>query len=70
MSLPETREQQLLRAAKHEITALRRRNEVLNAQVGVVEVFAAALGLRKNESGATVDIVWEIERALDRVDVG
>lgn len=55
----------LLTRAKHEITQLRRHNEVLSAQVSVVEVFAAALGLRSPQGGMSPDVVWEIERHLD-----
>ncbi|MBK8772856.1 MAG: hypothetical protein IPM06_20830 [Rhizobiales bacterium] len=68
MSKADTEPRRLLRTAAAEIRALRRHNELLNAQVGVMEVFAAALGLRKNENGATIDIVWEIERALMNSD--
>lgn len=57
--------QRLLQSAAHEITQLRRRNEILSAQMSVIEVFAAALGLRRSE-GASVDIVWEIQHHLDR----
>ena len=35
----------LLNRARHEIIGLRRDNEILAAQVGVVNVFAVALGL-------------------------
>ena len=37
---------QLLIDARHEILDLRRRNELLSAQMAVVEIFAAALASR------------------------
>lgn len=58
----------LLLEAKHEIEALRRRNQILEAQVGVVEVFAAALGLKRNEGGMAVDVAWSLQKAVDELD--
>lgn len=58
-------EKELLLEARDEILALRRRNEVLSAQMGVVEVFAAALGLKRNEGGAAPDVAWMLMKAYD-----
>jgi hypothetical protein len=58
----------LLNSAKREILELRRRNELLAAQMSVVEVFAAATGLRRNDScGMTIDVAWELERAIEEL---
>jgi len=50
--------------AKTEIEQLRKQREIQSAQLAIIDVFAAALGLRRNEACMTVDIVWEIERKI------
>jgi hypothetical protein len=57
----------LLEDAKREIKGLRQRNEVLEAQVGVVEVFAAALGLKRNKGGAGIDVLWSIQKKIEEL---
>lgn len=57
--------QQLLLNAKDEILELRRRNEVLAAQVAVVEVFAAALRPGSNGHGQTFGWQRDVVGALD-----
>ena len=57
----------LLNHAKHEIVSLRRQNEILAAQMGVVEVFAAALGLKRERSGGAIDVVWELQKKIDEL---
>lgn len=59
---------QLLNSARCEILELRHRNEVLAAQMGVVEIFAAALGLKRNEVGMAPDVAWELQRQIDELD--
>ena len=54
----------MLRQAMHEIRELRRRNEILSAQVMVVEAFHAALLGPPRGMGASPDLCWEIERHL------
>lgn len=58
---------QLLERARSEILQLRRRNEILSAQMGVVEVFAAALGLRRNEGAMAPDVAWELEKQIEEL---
>lgn len=58
---------ELLNKARHEILQLRRRNEVLNAQMAVVDIFAAALGLRPHSQGMEIDVAWEIERKIEEL---
>ena len=58
----------LLTNAIDEIESLRRQNEILSAQVGVVEVFAAALGLRNGNRGATPDVVWALRQEIAKVE--
>ena len=58
----------LLIDAKEEILSLRRRNEILEAQVGVVVVFAAALGLKRNEQGMGEDVAWKLQQKIDELD--
>ncbi|HKI53913.1 MAG TPA: hypothetical protein VJ987_07290 [Anaerolineales bacterium] len=59
----------LLNEAKHEIINLRRRNEILEAQIGVVEVFAAALGLKRGPRGESPDVVYALQKKIDELDV-
>lgn len=58
---------ELLIEARQEILDLRRRNEILTAQMGVVEVFAAALGLKRNEGGMAPDVAWELQKQIDEL---
>lgn len=55
--------------ARQEILNLRRQNEILSAQIGVVEVFAAALGLKRNTGGAHVDVAWSLQELIDELSV-
>jgi hypothetical protein len=57
----------LLNRARHEIISLRRDNEILAAQVGIVNVFAVALGLKPANQGASIDVAWELEREIDQL---
>ncbi len=59
---------QLLNSARCEILELRRTNEVLAAQMAVVEIFAAALGLKRNRGGMSPDITWELQKKIDELD--
>ena len=58
----------LMRRAQQTIRDLRERNRVLSAQVFVVEAFHAALLGPPRGEGMSPDIVWEIERELERID--
>jgi hypothetical protein len=58
----------LLAHAMQEITFLRRQNELLMAQTGVIEVFAAALGLRKSHGGAEIDVVWDLKQKIAELE--
>lgn len=58
---------ELLKDALHEIRSLRRSNEILEAQMGVVHVFAAALGLKRGEQGAAPDVAWALQRKIDEL---
>lgn len=57
----------LLQRAKSEIVQLRRTNEVLSAQVEVVHIFAAALGLHNSGGGYAPDVAWELQKEIDRL---
>ena len=57
----------LLNHAKHEIISLRRQNEILAAQMGVVEVFAAALGLKRERGVEAIDVVCELQKKIDEL---
>lgn len=58
---------ELLNEAKNEIINLRRRNEILSAQMGVVEIFAAALGMKRSEGGMAPDVAWAIQKKIDEL---
>lgn len=58
----------LLLRAKYEIGALRRTNELLSAQMEVVNVFAVALGIRPQNQGASIDVAWELQREIDKLE--
>ena len=58
----------LLMAAKDEIISLRRQNEILRAQMAVVEVFSAALGLKYTGGGMSLDIALELQRKIDELN--
>lgn len=57
----------LLNDAMQEILDLRRRNEILSAQIGVVEVFAAALGLKHGDRGAAPDVAWALRKKIEEL---
>lgn len=57
----------LLMNAKHEIESLRRRNEILQAKVDVVEAFSAALLGPRREGGMSIDVVWSLQKAIDQI---
>ena len=58
---------ELLQSARLEILELRRRNEILTAQMSVVEIFAAVVGLRPQERGMTEDVAWRLQQEIDRL---
>ena len=58
----------LLMEAKNEIVSLRRQNELLAAQVRVVNIFEAALFGPRPQQGMSPDVVWAIEKKLVELD--
>jgi len=54
----------ILSSAKLEIEQLRKQREIQSAQLAIIDVFAAALGLRRGEGVMGIDVVWEIERKI------
>lgn len=64
-------DQDLIRAAIHEIKELRRWNEILSAKVEVIEVFSLALNASPPlPSPMGEDMAWKLEEAirLDKED--
>lgn len=59
----------LLQSAHQEIIQLRRHNEIMSAQLAVIDVFAAALGLRRDTQGMSIDVAWELQRKIDELNV-
>ena len=62
------KDKELLRYAANEIRSLRKTVEIQSAKLEIVDVFAAALGLKRNSGAATVDIVWEIEQRIEQIE--
>ena len=58
----------LLNEAKREIIELRRQNELLAAQVRVVNIFEAALFGTRPGQGMAPDVVWAIEKKIAELD--
>ena len=58
----------LLQDAATEIESLRRRNELLEAQVSVVEVFRVALMGPFRPMGASVDVVWQLRKKIEELE--
>ena len=58
---------QLLIAAKIEIEELRRHNDRMTSQLAIVNVFAAALGLEPDSPPVKPDVVWELQKEIDRL---
>ncbi len=54
----------VLGAARHEIIALRRRNEILSAKVEVMDLFACVLHTMPSQrtQGMEVDVAWQLEK--------
>ena len=60
----------LLRDAVHEIRDLRRRNELLQAQVDVMELFGLTLRTTPNYSstGASPDVAWMLDKEIRKIE--
>lgn len=63
-------QKELMLRASEEIRMLRRRNELLEAKVGTMELFATVLNTRPwaPSQGYGEDIVWRIEKALQEAE--
>ena len=61
---------QLMRDAKHEITSLRRQNEILRAKVEMIDLFAVVLHTKPAypEQAMGVDVAWQLEQAALKLD--
>lgn len=64
-----TQLEELLLNAKHEIDDLRRRNEILNAKVEVMELFACVLHTEpaRRSQGAAPDVAWALQKKIDEI---
>lgn len=60
----------LLNEAANEIESLRRRNELLEAQMDVVEIFRVALMGPRRAGGASPDVVWSLRRKIAELETG
>ena len=50
--------------ASEEIDRLRRDNQILNAQMHVVNVFALAAGYKPQSQGMSEDVVWKMKKLI------
>lgn len=59
----------LIEDAAHEIRSLRRTNEILNAKVEMIDLFACVLHTKAAEHihGAGIDIAWKLDKEADRL---
>ena len=57
-----------LKLALEEIRTLRKSNEVLYAQVRVMETFRAALLGPERPQGMSVDVAWQLEKLVREMD--
>lgn len=66
---PTTATIHILNEARHEITSLRRRNEILSAKVEVMDLFACVLHTQpaSREQGMSIDIAWQLEQEAARL---
>ena len=63
-------DKQLLIDARDEINRLRRTNEILEAKVEMIDLFACVLNTKAahRPNGATEDVVWHLDNAIDTLD--
>lgn len=50
-----------------EIQRLRQQNEILSAQMQVVNIFAAALGFKQENRGMGEDIAWRLKKHAEAI---
>ena len=58
----------VLKSAIQEIHTLRRSNEILYAQVRVMETFRAALLGVERPQGASPDVAWQLEKLVRELE--
>ncbi len=61
--------EEILSSAAFEIRDLRRRNELLQAKVEMIDLFACILFTKpaQNSQGASPDVAWAIDKKLDEL---
>lgn len=58
-----------MQSAVFEIRQLRKTNELLSAQMFVVNTFASALGYKPQSTGMSEDVAWRLERHIEAIQV-
>ena len=61
-------EKQMMLRCADEIELLRRRNDLAEAQLSVLDVIAAAIGFRKADKAYSEDIAWKIRDTLQKAE--
>lgn len=62
--------QSLLVQAREEILSLRRRNELLEAKVEMIDLFACVLHSQpaRQSQGAGLDLAWALQKKIDELN--
>jgi hypothetical protein len=58
-----------MQAASYEIKTLRKANEILSAQMQIVNIFASALGFKAQAMGASEDTAWRLDKHIEMIQV-
>ena len=61
---------ELLSETVQEIEELRRHNQLMQAQLAIVDVFAAALGLKPSNPPMKPDVVYRLRQQIERMSNG
>lgn len=59
----------ILERSRDEIASLRHQNNILSAQMNVVEIFAAALGLKKEHGMMSPDVVYDLTCKINEMEM-
>ena len=58
----------LLASARLEIMLLREQNQIMKAQLSIVDVFAVALGLKPKDQEMTIDVAWQLQQKIEELE--
>ena len=61
-------EKQMFRRVIDELETCRKQNAIMTAQLAIVDVFAAVVGLKEKPQGFSEDIVWKLKQTLRKYE--